>query len=169
MIIDIKPIGIAYTPHIKQEETPIQPVYAKGIKGRIEIFKEYEEGLKDLDGFSYITVLAYFHKKKKTKLSVVPFLGTEKRGVFSTCAPSRPNHIGMSTLKLLSVKKNIIEVENIDFLNETPIIDIKPFAKKFNKEENEEIKCGWMDKISEEIASKRGVRRYKKDVCKERV
>ena len=158
-IIGIKPIGIIRSPHIEQCKTPIQPVYAKGIKGEIEIFEEYEKGLKDLDGFSYITILVYFHKKRKTKLSVVPFLDTKKRGVFSTCAPSRPNHIGLSTVKLISINGNVLEIEDIDFLDKTPVIDIKPFVKRFDIQEKD-IKCGWQDNINEETAKKRGVRAY---------
>ena len=144
--IIIQPIGIIYSPHIEEEKTPIQPIYAKGIRGRIEIFEEYEEGLKDLDGFSHINLFTFLHKKQETKLIVVPFLDTKKRGVFSTCAPSRPNHIGFSTVKLLNIKKNILEIEDIDMLNETPLIDIKPFVKRFNLM-TEEIKSGWQDEI----------------------
>jgi len=103
--ITINPIGIIHTPFNDVKNMPIQPIAADGVKGYIELLPEYEPGLKDLEGFSHITLLYHFHKINGFELVVTPFMDTEKRGIFSTKAPKRPNAIGTSTVKLLSIEK----------------------------------------------------------------
>ncbi|WP_298368077.1 tRNA (N6-threonylcarbamoyladenosine(37)-N6)-methyltransferase TrmO [uncultured Lutibacter sp.] len=142
--ITINPIGIVHTPFNNVEGMPIQPLAAKGIKGYIALFPEYIEGLKDLDGFSHITLLYYFHKIKGYNLTVKPFMDTLEHGIFATKSPKRPNSIGFSTVKLLGIEKNIIHIEMVDMLNETPLIDIKPFFSRFDNRIN--TKSGWLDK-----------------------
>jgi tRNA (adenine37-N6)-methyltransferase len=100
--IQYKPIGVFHSRHAIAEETPIQPAYAKGCRGRAEIFPEYEEGLRDLDGFSHIYLIYHLHLSESVKLTVKPFLQDVERGVFATRAPSRPNAIGLSIVELVS-------------------------------------------------------------------
>ena len=137
-------IGIVHSPHKSIERIPIQPIGANGIKAEIKIFEEFQEGLKDLEGFSHIIVLYHFHKSKDFKLIVKPFLDKETHGVFATHAPNRPNSIGLSVLRLIKIVRNVIHVENVDILDETPVLDIKPYVSKFDSVEEE--KNGWLEK-----------------------
>ncbi|GET20694.1 tRNA-Thr(GGU) m(6)t(6)A37 methyltransferase TsaA [Prolixibacter denitrificans] len=122
---------------------PIQSRLAKGIKGRIELKEEFVPGLLDLDGFSHIFLVYYFHESNGFELQVKPFLDDNKHGVFATRAPKRPNGIGMSVVKLLHVDKNILEVENVDMLDGTPLLDIKPYIPQFDDHQVE--KWGWVE------------------------
>ncbi len=142
--IIIKPIGIIHTPHKEIKNMPIQPMAADEIKGYIELLPEYVKGLKDLEGFSHITLIYHFHKIKGYELQVVPFMDTEKRGIFSCKAPKRPNAIGTSTVKLISIEENILHIEQVDMLDGTPLIDIKPFFPKYDNREN--VSIGWLEK-----------------------
>lgn len=143
MEIKINPIGIIHTPFKEIGEMPIQPLAASGIQGKIEMRPEFTEGLTDLDGFSHITLLYYFHKVKGFELKVKPFMDTEKHGIFATRSPKRPNSIGMSTVKLLKIEENILYIEMVDILDGTPLIDIKPFFSKFDN--RTDTKSGWLD------------------------
>ena len=154
-------IGIIHSLHKNPKETPIQPVYAKGIKGEVEIFPEYTEGLRDLEGFSHIYLLYYFHKASSEKLSVKPFLEDSTHGVFATRSPSRPNHIGLSVVKLIEIKGNILHMEDADILDGTPLLDIKPYILRFDYRDN--VKCGWQDNIDETRARILGSRQNNKN------
>jgi len=142
--ITINPIGIIHTPFTSIKNMPIQPIAAEGIEGFIELLPDYASGLKDLEGFSYITLLYHFHKIIGFELVVIPFMDTEKHGIFSCKAPKRPNAIGISTVKLKSVENNIIHIEQVDMLDGTPLIDIKPFYPRYDNREN--AKVGWLEK-----------------------
>jgi tRNA-Thr(GGU) m(6)t(6)A37 methyltransferase TsaA len=143
MTIHFNPIGIIHTPFKQTTGMPIQPSGAKEIRGTIEIKPEYVDGLKDLNGFSHIILLYHFHKAKNYELEVIPFLDSEKRGVFGTRAPNRPNPIGLSIVKLLNIESNILHVENIDIIDETPILDIKPYVPEFDQPSS--AKAGWVE------------------------
>ena len=142
--INIKPIGTIFTPHTSIKNMPIQPLAAKGYRGFIKLLPEFTEGLKDLEGFSHITLLYHFHKVEGYELVVTPFMDTEKRGIFACKAPKRPNAIGISTVKLISIKENILIIEQVDMLDETPLIDIKPFYPRYDNRFN--VKAGWLEK-----------------------
>jgi tRNA (adenine37-N6)-methyltransferase len=142
--IVLNPIGVIHTPHKDIKNMPIQPIAAEGIKGYIEILPEYASGLKDLDGFSHITLLYHFHKIRGFELQVIPFMDTRKRGIFSCKAPKRPNAIGTSTVRLLRVEGNIVYIEQVDMLDGTPLIDIKPFYPRYDNREN--VTIGWLEK-----------------------
>jgi len=142
--IIIHPIGIIHTPHTDVKNMPIQPIAAEGIKGYIEILPQYIAGLKDIEGFSHLTLLYHFHKISGYELEVVPFMDTESHGIFSCKAPKRPNAIGLSTVRLISVEGNKIHIEQVDMLDGTPLIDIKPFYPRYDNRENVEI--GWLEK-----------------------
>lgn len=144
--ITYKAIGIVSSPFKEPKNTPIQPKASRGAKGIIEIFPKYVDGLKDLDGFSHLILLSHFHLAKSWKLHVTPFLDTEKRGVFATRAPSRPNPIGFSIVRLLKIKENKLYIQDIDLIDGTPILDIKPHVPEFLNPES--IKIGWLkDKV----------------------
>ncbi len=142
--IVLDPIGVIYTPHQDIKDMPIQPIAAEGIKGQIELFPQYSAGLKDLEGFSHITLLYHFHKIKGYELVVTPFMDTEKRGIFSCKAPKRPNAIGISTVRLTGIFGYTLFIEQVDMLNKTPLIDIKPFYPRYDNREN--VTIGWLEK-----------------------
>ncbi len=144
--IKYRPIGIIHSPFKEPVGVPIQPRFAKGIRGKIKLFPEFKEGIKDLEGFSHIILIYHFHLVKEKKLKVKPYLDNVKRGVFATRAPSRPNPIGMSTVKLVEIKDNEIIIENVDIVDGTPLLDIKPHIPNFIPPE--EVKIGWLsDKL----------------------
>jgi len=144
--ITYNPIGVVHSPFKEPKNVPIQASASKDNAGTIEIYPEYVEGLKDLEGFSHIIVLYHFHLINKSSLLVKPFLDDKMHGIFATRAPARPNPIGLSILQLKSVKDNILEVQGIDILDGTPVLDIKPYVPKFDHRDN--CKIGWFtDKI----------------------
>ncbi len=153
-----KPIGILHSEHRAAENTPIQPVYAQNCRGRAEIFPEYAEGLRDIDGFSHIFLLYHFHRAGPMKLTVKPFLQDVEHGVFATRAPCRPNPIGLSIVKLLRRKGTILYLDHLDILDGTPLLDIKPYTAKFDRIEN--TRNGWQDEVDEETAKQKGMRGY---------
>ena len=138
----IKPIGIIHSPFQSRAETPIQPSRSRAT-GQVEVFKEYQEGLEDIEGFSHIILIYWFHKSKGYSLKVKPFLDEQLRGLFATRAPRRPNQMGLSVVKLLNRKENILTVKGIDVIDGTPLLDIKPYVPEF--EPDEYIKIGWLE------------------------
>lgn len=139
-----KPIGIIHSPFKNPEGTPIQPIAAKDIEGIIEIYPEYSEGLQDLDGFSHIILLFHCHFSNKLFLKVKPYMDDIQHGVFATRAPSRPNSIGFSIVNLIKIEKNLLYIKEIDIVDGTPLLDIKPYVQKFDYRENS--KTGWLEK-----------------------
>jgi tRNA-Thr(GGU) m(6)t(6)A37 methyltransferase TsaA len=159
-IISFKPIGIIHTEFKDLENMPIQPSGKKANKGRLEINSEYIEGLRDLDGFSHIMAIYYFHKTNRVKLTVKPFLDDKYHGVFATRAPVRPNHIGISIVEIDRIEENNIYVKNIDVLDGTPILDIKPFIPDFDIPKSS-IRVGWLESKSEGVTTKTSDDRFK--------
>jgi len=145
-----KPIGVVHSPFKQPRGTPIQPSIIKGIKGEVEIFPEYIEGLQDINGFSHIILIYHFHLSKKSSLKAKPFMDDKIHGIFAIRGPSRPNPIGISTVRLIKVDSNILHVENLDIVDGTPLLDIKPYVPEFDKAEA--TKIGWLqgniDKLS---------------------
>lgn len=141
--MQIEPIGIIHSPFKTIADMPIQPSGARGKIGRIELNPELTEGLADLDGFTHIIVLYHFHQVETISLTVTPFLDPEPHGVFATRAPTRPNHIGLSVLKLQKVEDTILQVENIDILDGTPLLDIKPYVPEFDQPAGN-VRTGWL-------------------------
>ena len=138
---------------------PIQPRGAVGVKGQIELYPEFVEGLKDLDGFSHAILLYHLHKVEGFNLLPVPFLDTEQRGIFATRSPKRPNAIGLSIVKIVRVENNIVDIENVDMLNETPLLDIKPYVPEFDV--FTDVKSGWFENAKGEVRTKRSDERFK--------
>jgi tRNA (adenine37-N6)-methyltransferase len=142
--IIIHPIGMIHTPHTDINNMPIQPIAAEGCTGYIEVFPEYKEGLQDLEGFSHITLLFHFHKINGFQLKVVPFMDNQERGIFSCKAPKRPNAIGTSTVKIQKIEDNLVFIDQVDMLDGTPLIDIKPFYPRYDN--RFDVTIGWLEK-----------------------
>jgi tRNA-Thr(GGU) m(6)t(6)A37 methyltransferase TsaA len=141
-LITYTPIGTVHSPFKKPHDTPIQPSAARDIKATIELFPEYTKGLKDLDGFSHIIIVCHFHLSKEYSLEVVPFMDTQLRGVFATRAPSRPNPIGISVVRLDKIQEHILYIRDVDIVDGTPVLDIKPYVLEFDRRES--VKTGWL-------------------------
>jgi tRNA-Thr(GGU) m(6)t(6)A37 methyltransferase TsaA len=141
-IADIKQIGIIHSPYKTTGECPNQAYKSKQI-AEIEVFKEYEEGLDGIEGFSHLVILWLFHKSKGHSLKVVPFYDHSPRGLFATRSPRRPNPIGISVVRLIERRGNKLKVKGIDMVDGTPLIDIKPYVPEFD--EKTEIKIGWLE------------------------
>lgn len=139
--ITYSPIGIIHTPFKTIENVPIQPVAAKGIEGTVELEASYCEGLQDLAGFSHIVLIYHFHLSNGFSLRVVPFLDTATRGVFSTRAPRRPNPIGLSVVELTGIDGNVLFIKNVDMVDGTPLLDIKPHIPDFAG--GSPVRTGW--------------------------
>jgi tRNA-Thr(GGU) m(6)t(6)A37 methyltransferase TsaA len=127
----MRPIGIIHSPYTDKTQTPIQASRSQA-KGMVEIYPEYAEGLQDLEGFSHMFLLYVFHESPKYSLVVKPFLDDQPRGLFATRYPARPNPIGLSVVRLTMRKENILEFEGADMLNDTPLLDIKPYVPDFD-------------------------------------
>lgn len=143
----ISPIGTIKTPFDDLKGMPIQPSGAAEVEGTLVIDKEYEDGLTDLEGFSHIILLYYFHQSKGYDLMVKPFLDDQKRGLFSTRAPRRPNPVGLSIVRLIKRDGNRLTIKGIDVLNNTPLIDIKPYVPGFDTKEVTGV--GWLENKQE--------------------
>jgi tRNA (adenine37-N6)-methyltransferase len=144
MKISFKAIGKILTPFNTLEGMPIQSVAAKNVEGTIQLDPLYTQGIKDLDGFSHLILIYYFHKVHEYTLQVVPFLDDEPHGIFATRFPKRPNPIGFSVVRLKSIEENNIHILDVDVLNETPLLDIKPYVPMFDAIETSKI--GWFEK-----------------------
>ena len=140
--IEYRPIGVIHSPFSEGQGVPIQPRFGRGIKGTVEVFPEYVDGLADLDGFSHITLLYHFHRSIGYALAARPFLDGRKRGLFATRAPRRPNPIGLSTVRLVGIEGSTLHIFDLDILDGTPLLDIKPYVSVF--EDSEAIRIGWL-------------------------
>jgi tRNA-Thr(GGU) m(6)t(6)A37 methyltransferase TsaA len=141
--IQYHPIGIIHSPFKEPKGMPIQPIGAKGVAGTIELRAEYKEGLKDLEGFSHIILLYHFHRSKSYSLKVKPFMDDTPRGIFSIRAPRRPNPIGISIVRLNKIEGTTLYITDVDILNGTPLLDIKPYVPDFDMVP-EKVRIGWL-------------------------
>ncbi|MFP4226391.1 MAG: tRNA (N6-threonylcarbamoyladenosine(37)-N6)-methyltransferase TrmO [Desulfobacterales bacterium] len=159
MTIQFESIGVIHSPYKELEGMPIQPKGAAGVKGTVEVYEPYRQGLDDLDGFSHIYLIYHFHLSKGYKLHIIPFLDNVERGLFSTRAPKRPNPIGFSIVALDSVADGLLHIRNVDVLDGTPLLDIKPFAPQFDAQEK--VRTGWLEKAGRSVSGKRSDDRFK--------
>lgn len=125
------PIGRIYSPYKTKEETPIQGAFRDG-RGRIEIFPEYADGLKDIEGFSHLFLIYAFDRAAPAQLVRPTFLDDNPHGIFATRHPARPNPLGLTVVRLLERKNAILEVAGIDVLDDTPLLDVKPYITRFD-------------------------------------
>jgi tRNA-Thr(GGU) m(6)t(6)A37 methyltransferase TsaA len=146
MEVTYRSIGVVRSPFTVVEGMPIQPSRAQEAEGSLEIDPEFHAGLKDLDGFSHILVLCHLHRVAGAELTVVPFLDTERRGIFATRAPKRPNPVSISLLRIKSVNAGSVQVLDVDLLDGTPILDIKPYVPEFDARADARI--GWYTQAS---------------------
>ena len=158
--IEFKAIGTIHSPFKDLKGMPIQPIGAKGIQGEIHLKKEYKDGLKDLEGFSHIILIYHLHLSKGHSLEVKPFLDTKKHGIFATRAPKRPNPIGMSVVALDKIEDTVLFISNVDIVDGTPLLDIKPYVPHFDKDEGEEISIGWFEDKHQDAVHKKSDARF---------
>jgi tRNA-Thr(GGU) m(6)t(6)A37 methyltransferase TsaA len=145
--MELQPIGVIHTPFTAVRGTPIQPAAGDGAEGWIELAEEYVPALRDLAGFARIWLLYWFDRAGHTRLEVVPFLDDVSHGLFATRAPCRPNPLGLSNVRLLAVEGRILRIAEVDILEGTPLLDIKPFVPRFDNYEVE--RCGWLDQAGD--------------------
>jgi tRNA-Thr(GGU) m(6)t(6)A37 methyltransferase TsaA len=158
MSIQLTPIGVIHTPFQTLEEMPIQPTSEASQPGVVEVFPEYVEGLQDLDGFSHIYLIYHLHRVQGVKLQVIPFLDTQPRGLFATRAPCRPNPIGLSLVRLERIEANRLYISRLDVLDQTPLLDIKPYIPAF--EPSQDVRVGWVEQARDKVRSKRSDERF---------
>jgi tRNA-Thr(GGU) m(6)t(6)A37 methyltransferase TsaA len=154
----LRPIGIIRTPFKTRKGTPIQPSGGRDARGTIELDPEFQEGLADLDGFSHIILLYHFHQATDVTLKVIPFLDSELHGVFATRAPNRPNPIGLSVVKLEKIDGNRLTISDVDILDGTPLLDIKPYIPDFDS--REKYRIGWLEGKSHQADAKKADDRF---------
>lgn len=142
MIIELQPIGIIHSPFHSKEECPIQPRYAAQSRGTVEVFQEHQAGLKDIDTFSHIYLLFHLHQAGEIRYVRPTFLDDTPRGIYASRHPCRPNGIGLSIVKLIGRSENILDVEGIDTLDKTPLLDIKPYIPRHDH--IEDATEGWL-------------------------
>lgn len=161
MKFELEQIATIRSPYCDLVNMPVQPKGAKDVYATIEFNEAYKEGLKDLDGFSHVYLIYYFHKVKEPQLSVVPFNDKTHtpRGVFSTRTPMHPNGMGLSIVELVKVQGDIVTIKGVDILDGTPLLDIKPYIENFDKVDGE-TKSGWMQSSDQEIKLKRSDERF---------
>jgi tRNA-Thr(GGU) m(6)t(6)A37 methyltransferase TsaA len=155
---EFKPIGIIHSPYTDLAGMPIQPAGATDVCGTVEVLDEYAAGLQDLDAFSHIILLYEFHRSDGFDLTVVPFLDSVARGVFATRAPRRPNPLGMSVVRLDRIDGAVLHVRDIDVLDGTPLLDIKPYVPAF--EPQGEIRVGWLEPHGQRVPGHRSDDRF---------
>lgn len=136
------PIGVIHSPFTEKSETPIQSSRSQAI-GKVELFSQFDDGLQDIEGFSHLILLYVFHRSSEYSLQVTPFLDDHKRGLFATRYPDRPNPIGLSTVRLISRDANVLEIEGVDVLDGTPLLDIKPYMPEFDI--RQDVRAGWYE------------------------
>lgn len=152
------PVGVVHSLHKELYGMPVQPPSAAGIAGEIEIFPEFAEGLLDIEGFSRIMVFYHLHRSAGPLLSAIPFLDTVPHGVFASRIPRRPNPLGFSVVRLLSRDRNILKIADVDILDGTPVLDIKPYVPEFDSYPNES--SGWFAGKLDDMSSKRSDDRF---------
>ena len=155
------PIGVVHSPFKVPQNVPIQAAAARGVAGSVEVAGEYAEGLRDVEGFSHLILVYHFHLAQNYSLLVKPFLDDNPHGLFATRAPSRPNPVGVSVVRLIKREKNVLHIQDVDIVDGTPLLDIKPFVPSFDQREAERI--GWLTGKIDEMHSSRDDGRFAKN------
>ena len=143
--IRLTSIGVIHSPFKQAAGTPIQPCRAGGAPGYVTLRPEFADGLKDLDGFERVWLIYWFHRAAAAKMSVIPYRDTVMHGLFATRVPARPNTLGMSCVRLLNIEGNILRLGEVDILDETPLLDIKPYVPQYDNYPVQ--RCGWLDSV----------------------
>lgn len=158
MDVTYRPIGVIHSPFADLRGMPIQPTGKASAPGMAEVFPELTEGLKDLDGFSHVILLYHLHEVRGAALVVTPFLGEQARGVFATRAPTRPNPIGLSITELVRIEGNRLHLANVDILDGTPLLDVKPYVPEFDQPGD--VRTGWLEAARGRVRSKKSDDRF---------
>jgi tRNA-Thr(GGU) m(6)t(6)A37 methyltransferase TsaA len=158
MNISYQPIGIIHSPFHELCDMPIQPSSELSAQGTVEILPEYTPGLKDLEGFSHIILIYHLHQSQRIALTVVPFMDSELHGIFATHAPLRPNPIGLSVVPLIKIDGGKLSVDNLDVLDGTPLLDIKPYVPEFDSPT--EFRLGWLEGAQAKVRTTRSDGRF---------
>jgi tRNA-Thr(GGU) m(6)t(6)A37 methyltransferase TsaA len=137
-------IGVIHSPYKEPKDIPIQGIFKPDVEAWVEVYEKYSAGLKDLRGFSHAILLYYFHKAVEEQIQGAPYLEDDTHGIFAIRSPHRPNHIGLSVVRICSVRRNELHFKEVDVLDQTPVLDIKPYVKYFDAREN--VVSGWLDK-----------------------
>jgi tRNA (adenine37-N6)-methyltransferase len=156
--VTFTPIGVVRTPFATHEGMPIQTVAAGGVRGRVELDPAYAAGLADLDGFTHLHLITHLHRTGDASLRVTPYLDTSERGVFATRSPKRPNPIGLSLVRLIAVEGAVLHVEELDLLDGTPLLDIKPYVPPFDDRAG--ARYGWFEQRAQNVHSVRADARF---------
>lgn len=143
--IHLTPIGVIHSPFKQATGTPIQPCRAGNAPGYVALNPEFAAGLVDLAGFERVWLIYFFHRAAAAKLSVVPYRDTVAHGLFATRAPARPNPIGLSCVRLLEIEGNVLRLAEVDILDGTPLLDIKPYVPQYDNYPVQ--RCGWVDSV----------------------
>ena len=156
--VSFTPIGVVRTPFATHQGMPIQTVAAGGVEGRIELDPAYADGLADLDGFTHLHLITYLHRTAEAAMRVTPYLDTVKRGVFATRSPKRPNAIGLSLVRLVRIEGTVLHIEEVDLLDGTPLLDIKPYVPPFDDRAG--ARYGWFEQRAHNVHSVRADARF---------
>jgi len=148
MKIEFQPIGVIHTPFTVLESMPIQPAGGDGVQGTVDVFEEYR-------------LLYHFHHSREYRTHVVPFLDSQPRGVFATRAPRRPNPIGLSVVRLNRIEGGVVHIENVDILDGTPLIDIKPYVPEFDAQDD--VRAGWLEHVRTTVSQRKSDDRFKQE------
>jgi len=148
--------GLIHSPFKEPTGTPIQPVFSEGAEGTVEVLPQYAEGLRDLAGFDRIWLLYWFNRVGPARLRVMPFRDIVEHGLFATRARCRPNPIGLSCVRLLSVVGNVLTIACVDILDGTLLLDIKPYVPQFDS--YPKSRAGWLDQTGRESPTRADAR-----------
>ena len=153
------PIGVIRSPFKEIEGMPVQAKAAAGISGKVELASKFVAGIRDLEGFSHLILLYHFHLSVGYSLEIRPFLDDQVHGVFATRAPKRPNPLGISIVRLTAIEGNTLLIEDVDVVDGTPLLDIKPYVPEFDARCTEKI--GWLAGKADKAANIRSDKRFK--------
>jgi tRNA-Thr(GGU) m(6)t(6)A37 methyltransferase TsaA len=156
--IELTPIGVVRTPFADHAGMPIQTVAAAGVRGRVELDPVYEPALADLDGFTHLHLVTYLHRADVPSLRVTPYLDSSERGVFATRSPKRPNPIGLSLVRLVGIEGPVLHVEELDLLDGTPLLDLKPYVPPFDDRPG--ARYGWFEQRAHDVHRVRADARF---------
>jgi len=141
-----RPIGVVHSPFLAEDHIPPRRLDRRGVEGTVELFPEYTEGLRDLEGFSHVVLLCHLHLSAGYALAVKPPSDTVTHGVFATRSPRRPNPISLTVVRLRKIEKNVLHVTDIDLVDGTPVLDIKPYFTAVPAEDA--VTTGWMERLT---------------------
>jgi tRNA (adenine37-N6)-methyltransferase len=163
--VALTPIGVVRTPFADHAGMPIQTVAAQGVRGTIELDPAYEPGLADLGGFTHLHLITYLHRTGAPSLRVTPYLDTSERGIFATRSPRRPNAIGLSLVRLVAIEGAVLHIEEVDLLDGTPLLDIKPYVPPFDDRPG--ARYGWFEQRAQHVHSVRADARFAEPTTEE--